>query len=158
MLHRVLFAFALGCSSKGKRVNLLLEMRAILFAFLLLMLTVSSSISDEDVPGKIRALETELSRIQGESADIPAEEINRASHWIDDAKSSFSSGDSERANLILQKASYEIEFLNALAKEFKSKKEIDEMKEFLQKIRNQTEEIKTTDGQIIEEINNLEQK
>lgn len=133
-------------------------MRAILFAVLLLMFVVSPSPSDEDVPGKIRALETELSRIQGESADIPAEEINKASHWIEDAKSSFSSGDSERSNLILQKASYQIEFLNALAKEFKSKKEIDEMKEFLQKIRNQIEEIKATDAQIIEEINKLEQK
>jgi hypothetical protein len=51
-----------------------------------------------------------------------------------------------------------MEFLNALAKELKSKKEVDEMKEFLQKIRNQTEEIKTTDAQVIEEANKLEQK
>lgn len=133
-------------------------MRAILFVFLLFMLAVSSSLSDEDVPGKIRVLETELSLIRGESADIPAEEINKASNWIEDAKSSFSSGGSELANLILQKASYQIEFLNALAKEFKSKKEINEMKGFLQKIRDQTEEIKTTDAQVIEEINKLERK
>lgn len=133
-------------------------MRAILFAFLLLMLVVSPSLSDEDVPAKIRALETELSRIRGESTDIPAEEIDKASHWIEDAKSSLSSGDSERTNIILKKASYQIEFLNALAKEFKSKREIDEMKESLQKIRNQTEEIKATDVQVIEEINKLEQK
>jgi hypothetical protein len=136
----------------------LLKMRAILFAFLLVMPVVSSSLSDDDVPGKIGALETELSRIQGESRDIPAEEINKASQWIENAKSSFSSGSSERASLILQEASYQIEFLNALAKELKSKKEVDEMKEFLQKIRNQTEEIKTTDAQVIEEINKLEQK
>ncbi len=32
------------------------------------------------------------------------------------------------------------------------------MKESLQKIRNQTEEIKATDVQVIEEINKLEQK
>lgn len=54
-------------------------MRAVLFAFLLVMPVVSSSLSDDDVPGKIGALETELSRIQGESPDIPAEEINKAS-------------------------------------------------------------------------------
>jgi chromosome segregation ATPase len=133
-------------------------MRAILFAFLLLMLVISPSLSDEDVPAKIRALETELSHIRGESTDIPAEEINKASHWIEDAKGSLSSGDSERTNIILQKASYQIELLNALAKEIKSKREIDEMKESLQKIRNQTEEIKATDVQVIEEINKLEQK
>jgi hypothetical protein len=53
----------LGCSSKSKRVNLLLKMRAILFAFLLVMPVVSSSLSDDDVPSKIGALKTELSRI-----------------------------------------------------------------------------------------------
>jgi pimeloyl-CoA synthetase len=136
----------------------LLKMRAILFVFFLLILPVSSSQSDEDVPSKTRALETALSRIQGEFTDIPPEEINKASHWIEDAKSSSSSGDSDRTNLILQKVSCQIEFLNALAEESKNKKEIEEMEKFLQKIRNQTGEIKTTDAQVVEEINKLEQK
>ena len=133
-------------------------MRAILFGFLFLMVAVPSSFSDGDTPGKIRALQTELSRIQGESADIPSVEVNKASHWIEEAEISFSSGSSERADLILQKASYQIEFLHALADELKSRKEIDEMKEFLEKIRNQTEDVKTTDAQVIEEINKLERK
>lgn len=85
-------------------------------------IAVPSSLSDEDIRGKIRALETELSRIQRESTNIPTEEINKASQWIDDAKLSFSSGNSERVNLILQKAYYQIEFLNAIDKELKRKK------------------------------------
>ncbi len=133
-------------------------MRVFLFGFLLFMVAVPFSFSDEGIPVKIRALQTELSRIQGESADIPSEEVNKASHWIEEAEASFHSGSPERANLVLQKASYQIEFLNALAAELKSRKEIDEMKEFLQKIRNQTEDIKATDAQVIEEINKLERK
>jgi hypothetical protein len=109
-------------------------MRVVLFVFLSIMIVISSSLSDEDIPGKIRALETELSPIQRESNDIPTEEIKKASQWINDANLSFSSGKSERASLILQKASYQIAFLNAIDNELKRKKEFDEMSEFLQKI------------------------
>lgn len=111
-------------------------MRAVLFVFLSIMIVISSSLSDEDIPGKIRALETELSPIQRESNDITTEEIKKASQWINDANLSFSSGKSERASLILQKASYQIAFLNAIDNELRRKKEFDEMSEFLQKIES----------------------
>src|ERR1700740_2242815 len=100
-------------------------MKTFILTVLILMFAVSSSLSDEnngDVPSKIKALETELSRIQGESTDIPAEELSKASRWIEDSKGSLNSGNPERTRVILEKASYQIEFLNALVDESKAKK------------------------------------
>lgn len=136
-------------------------MRTVILTLLLLIFAVSSSLSNEDngdVPNKIKALETELSRIQGESTDVPAEELSKASRWIEDSKKSLKSGNPERTRVILERASYQIEFLNALVDESKAKKEIDDIKELLQKIRTQTEEIKATNARVTEEINRLEQK
>jgi peptidoglycan hydrolase CwlO-like protein len=136
-------------------------MRTVILALLFLIFAVSFSLSNEDnedVPSKIKALETELSRIQGEPTDLPAEELSKASQWIEDSKRSLNSGNPERTRAILEKASYQIEFLEVLADESKAKKEIDGIKELLQKIRTQTEEIKATNARVTEEINRLEQK
>jgi hypothetical protein len=48
--------------------------------------------------------------------------------------------------------------LNALLEESRSKKKVDEIEELIQKIRSQTEEIKTTNLKVKEEIDSLEQK
>jgi chromosome segregation ATPase len=136
-------------------------MRTVILALLFLIFAVSFSLSNEDsedVPSKIKALETELSRIQGEATDLPAEELSKASQWIEDSKRSLNSGNPERTRVILEKASYQIEFLEVLVDESKAKKEIDGIKELLQKIRTQTEEIKATNARVTEEINRLEQK
>ncbi|HXG30518.1 MAG TPA: hypothetical protein VNK81_02635, partial [Thermodesulfobacteriota bacterium] len=62
------------------------------------------------------------------------------------------------ADLLLKKASYQIGFLEALLEESKAKKKVDDMRELLQRIKTQIEEIQTTNARVKEEISKLEQK
>ena len=136
-------------------------MKNIIFIILLLLLIGSSRVNadDQNVPNKIEALENQLLAIKNESADIPKEELDKASEWIEDAKKSLSEESKDSTeSLILKKASYQIEFLNALVEESRTKEKADEMEELLQKIRRQTEEINNTNAQVTQEINQLEQK
>lgn len=136
-------------------------MKNIIFIILLLVLIGPSLVNadDQNVPNQIEALENKLLAIKNESADISNEELDKASQWTEDAKKSLieESRDSTES-LILKKASYQIEFLNALVEESRSKKKADEMEEQLQQIRSQTEEINNTNAQVTQEINQLEQK
>lgn len=137
------------------------EMKNIIFIILLLVLIGPSLVNadDQNVPNQIEVLENKLLAIKNESADISNEELDKASQWTEDAKKSLieESRDSTES-LILKKASYQIEFLNALVEESRSKKKADEMEEQLQQIRSQTEEINNTNAQVTQEINQLEQK
>lgn len=136
-------------------------MKNIIFIILLLVLIGPSLVNadDQNVPNQIEVLENKLLAIKNESADISNEELDKASQWTEDAKKSLieESRDSTES-LILKKASYQIEFLNALVEESRSKKKADEMEEQLQQIRSQTEEINNTNAQVTQEINQLEQK
>jgi len=139
-----------------------LKMKNIIFTLLILVFVSPSSGNAEDNENaltQIQALENRLLSIKNDSADIPVEELNNASQWIEDAKGSLSQeGTNPKAALVLKKASYQIEFLEALLEESKAKKKADDMRELLQKIKTQTEEIETTNAQVKEEIGNLEQK
>jgi len=58
----------------------------------------------------------------------------------------------------MEKASYQVEYLNALIEESRVKREVEEKKEFLQKIRSQTEELKAINKEVENEIKGFEDK
>ncbi len=136
-------------------------MRTIILTILFLFFSFSYSLSkedDEEILGKIKALEIEFSSIESKSTEILAEEVNKASEWIEEAKKSITSGRSGFTKIILKKASYQVEYLNVLIEESRVKKEVEEKKELLQKIRSQTEELKAINVEVEEEINEFEHK
>ncbi|HLE25402.1 MAG TPA: hypothetical protein VI935_07090 [Thermodesulfobacteriota bacterium] len=114
--------------------------------------------NDEETLSKIKALEIKLSGIQSKSTVIPTEEVNKASEWIEEAKKSFNSGRPGVTQIIMEKASYQVEYLNALIEESRVKREVEEKKEFLQKIRSQTEELKAINKEVENEIKGFEDK
>ncbi len=113
---------------------------------------------DEEILSNIKTLETRLSSIEVGSAGIPTEELNKASQWIREAKISPDFYSTGFTRILVEKAFYQIEFLNNLIDESMIKKEVDEKKELLQKMKNQAEELKTINTQVVEEINRLEPK
>jgi hypothetical protein len=136
-------------------------MRNLTFILFILLFTAAPSQSEEDTERALReinSLEVELVSIKRESADIPEEELDKASKWTQDAKRQFNSGNADQGRITLEKASFQIEFLRTLIEESKSKKEIDELNEILGGIRNQIEEIKKVNAEVSQEINRLEQK
>jgi hypothetical protein len=135
-------------------------MRNAIFVLLLLIFIISSSAGNggnENTLSQIKELESKFLRIKEAPADIPAEEINKASKWVEDAKKSLGQ-EGKDPSLILKKVSYQIELLNALIEESRTKKRVNEMKELLQSIRSQTEQIKVINEEVVQEINRLEQK
>lgn len=134
-------------------------MRTIIVTVLFLLLSFSYSLSkedDEETLSKIKALEIELSSFESKSTEIPTEEVNKASKWIEEAKKSFNSGRPGFTQIILKKASYQVDYLNALIEESRVKKGVEEKKEFLKKIRSQTEELKAINAEVEAEINEFE--
>ena len=133
----------------------------IVTTILFLLFSFSYSLSkgdDEETLSKIKALEIKLSGIQSKSTEIPTEEVNKASEWIEEAKKSFNSGRPGVTQIITKKASYQVEYLNALIEESRVKEEVEEKKGFLQKIRSQTEELNAINEEVENEINEFEDK
>ena len=133
----------------------------IVTAILFLLFSFSYSLSkggDEETLSKIKSLEMELSSIQSKSTEIPTEEVNKASEWIEEAKKSFNSGRPGVTHIIMKKTSYQVEYLNALIEESRVKEEVEEKKGFLQKIRSQTEELNAINEEVENEINGFEDK
>lgn len=131
------------------------------FIILLLVFIGSTRVNAgvQNIPNQLELLENKLLSIRNESADIPIEELDKASQWIEDAKKSLNEERRDSTeSLILKKVSYQIEYLNTLIGEWRSKKKADEMEEFIKKIRIQTEEIKGTNAKVIKEIGKLEQE
>ena len=82
----------------------------IVTTILFLLFSFSYSLSkedDEETLSKIKALEIELSSFESKSTEIPTEEVNKASKWIEKAKKSFNSGRPGFTQIILEKASYQ---------------------------------------------------
>ena len=134
-----------------------------IFPVLFLMVLAFSSLAQEDdydsALARLEELENRLINIKNDTADIPAEELDRASEWIEMARGALSQdGLDPMSSLMMEKASYQVDYLNALLEESKSKKKVGEIEELIQKIRSQTEEIKTTNLKVKEEIDNLGQK
>ncbi|HWP93976.1 MAG TPA: hypothetical protein VNN20_17465 [Thermodesulfobacteriota bacterium] len=134
-----------------------------IFPVLFLMVLAFSSPAQEDdydsALARLEELENRLINIKNDGADIPDEELDKASEWIETARGALSQdGLDPMSSLMMEKASCQVDYLNALLEESKSKKKVDEIEELIQKIRSQTEEIKTTNLKVKEEINNLEQK
>jgi hypothetical protein len=132
----------------------------IIFTLLLLISATPSPSSEgnKDILSKADALQTELSILKRESADIPPEETEKASIWVEDLRQQVGSGKGESARITLQKASFQIKLLKALADEARVKGEKEKLSNFLDEIRNQTEEIKRVNSEVIGEINALGQK
>ncbi len=131
------------------------------FIILLLVFIGSTRVNagDQNIPNQLELLENKLLSIRNESADISIEELDKASQWIEDAKKSLNEKRRDSTeSLILKRVSYQIEYLNTLIEEWRSKKKAGEMEEFIQKIRIQTEEIKGTNAKVIKEIGKLEQE
>lgn len=140
-----------------------LKMKGFIFTFLVLVFVGAYSGNakdDKNAITQIQVLEGRLLGIKNESAYIPVEELEKASRWIEDAKGTLDEGEptNPNADLLLKKASYQIEFLEALLEESKAKKKVDDMRELLQRIKTQIEEIQTTNARVKEEISKLEQK
>jgi hypothetical protein len=133
----------------------------IIASILFLLFPFSYSLPREEegeILDNIKNLETRLSSIESRSSGIPTEELNKASQLVREAKISLDFYDTGFTRILVEKASYQVEFLDSLIDESMIKKEFDEKKEFLQKMKKQTEELKTINAQVVEEINKLEPK
>jgi len=137
-------------------------MKNFIFPVLFILLAFSSLAQADDYDSalaRLEELENRLINIKNDGADIPAEELDKASKWIEAARGALSQdGLDPMSSLMMEKASYQVDYLNALLEESKSKKKADEIEELIQKIRSQTEEIKTTNLKVKEEIDNLGRK
>ncbi|HSE83207.1 MAG TPA: hypothetical protein VLB01_01505 [Thermodesulfobacteriota bacterium] len=128
---------------------------------LLLLISITPSPSSEgnqEILSKADALQMELFALKGESAGVPLEEMERASGWIEDFRQQLDSGNEERARITLQKASFQIKLLRALADEARVKEEKEKLNSLLNEITSQTEEIRKVNSEVIREINALEKK
>lgn len=112
----------------------------------------------EKIMSKTDALEAELNSLKRDSVGIPSEEFDKASGWIQDVRQHLGSGNEDQARITLQRASFQIELLKALAEEGRIKEEKEKLNRLLRKIRNQTEEIKGVNSEVLQEINTLEQE
>jgi hypothetical protein len=137
-------------------------MKNFIFPVLFILLAFSSLAQADDYDSalaRLEELENRLINIKNDGANIPAEELDKASKWIEAARGALSQdGLDPMSSLMMEKASYQVDYLNALLEESKSKKKADEIEELIQKIRSQTEEIKTTNLKVKEEIDNLGRK
>ena len=138
-------------------------MKNFIFPVLFLMVLAISSLAQENdydsALARLEELENRLINIKNDGDAIPAEELDKASEWIEAARGALSQdGLDPMSSLMMEKASYQVDYLNALLEESKSKKKVDEIEELIQRIRSQTEEIKTTNLKVKEEIDNLGQK
>lgn len=138
-------------------------MKNIIFSGLFLILVGFSSLVEGDdydnALARLEELENKLTSIKNDSSDIPAEELDKASEWIEAARWSLSQdGLGPMTSLVIEKASCQIDYLSALLEESKSREKADQIQELIHKIRIQTEEIKITNIKVKEEIGNLGQK